>query len=317
MLHTALIPGSDLELVTALTAELRRSAGDYDEVLLVVSDRTRALLADATHDLSGVLRWDDPAAFYQRLGFAYECFRRYLAEQAGRRRRVHVVAEPDLSDDDGPAPGRTGAYLAYESVCNDTYAPYGSAVTCVWDSRRHAADVLDGVRATHRYLLTEPGRQPSPRFLAADDFLSLRRQTLMPAPPPHVDHDRTVTEVAELRELRAALSAWAARHDFAADPADDLLVAVTEVVSNGLRHAGTPVRVRAWHHGSTLIAQCDDTAGLPIPVAAGYHRPGAEGAQPGGRGLWLARQLADAVLVDALPGRTSIRLHFPHLVMHR
>jgi hypothetical protein len=46
------------------------------------------------------------------------------------------------------------AYLAYEAVCNETYTPYGGAVTCIWDERHHTAAVFDGVRATHRYLLT-------------------------------------------------------------------------------------------------------------------------------------------------------------------
>ncbi|WIN00225.1 sensor histidine kinase [Actinoplanes oblitus] len=317
--HSALLPGSDDELVTALSAELRRSLTAYDEILLVVSDRTRALLTDPPHHLPGLLRWGDPAAFYQRLGLAYESFRRYLAEQADKDRRVHVIAEPDLSADpghDGPPLGRTGAYLAYEAVCNDTYAPYGSAVTCLWDSRRHPPDVLGEVLATHRYRLTASGRQPSPRFRAAGDYLAGHRAPL-PAAPRHVDHDRTLTEVAELRDLRAMLNAWASERGFAAEPASDLVVAVVEVAGNGLRHAATPVRVRAWHHGGTLIAQCDDDAGRPVPVTAGYHPPGVSDAQPSGRGLWLARQLADAVLVDSVPGRTSVRLYFPHAVMHR
>ncbi|WIM99644.1 MEDS domain-containing protein [Actinoplanes oblitus] len=317
--HSALLPGTDEELVSTLTAELRRSGDTYDEVLLVVSDRTRDLLSDAVHDLTGVLRRAGRAGFYQRLGFAYERFRQYLAEQASRGRRVYVIAEPDLRERPGdePPPGRVRAYLAYESVCNDTYAPYGSAVTCVWDSRQHSAGVLDGVRATHRYLLTPQGRHRSPDFQPADDYLSDHGRAALHAVPAAVDHEQTLTEFTGLRELRAALSGWAVRHGFAADPADDLVVAVTEVATNGLRHAATPVRVRAWHHGRTLITQCDDNAGQPVPVTAGYHRPGGNRAVPGGRGLWLARQLADAVLLDTVPGRTSVRLHFPYHVMHR
>jgi anti-sigma regulatory factor (Ser/Thr protein kinase) len=318
-LHSAVLPDSDDDLVTALTTELRHSAHTCDQVLLVVSDHARALLTEPLRDLECDQQWADPAAFYQRLGFAYEGFRRYLAEQATQGRRVHVVAEPELAGDSAsdPRPGRYDAYLAYEAVCNDTYAPYGSPVTCIWDSRRHPARLLDGVRATHRHLLTPSGRQPSPRFQPADAFLTGAHHLPMPPAPQHTDHDRTVTGVAELSGLRATLSAWAHEHRFAAEPADDLLVAVVEVVSNGLRHAVTPVRIRAWHQHDTLIVQCDDAAGLPVPATAGYHRPGATDAAPGGRGLWLVRQLADVVLVDSVPGRTSVRLHFPHAVMHR
>ncbi|MBG0564720.1 ATP-binding protein [Actinoplanes aureus] len=317
--HSALIFGTTGEAAAALIPELRRSAIAYDEVLLVVGEPIRALLAERVGDLGGVLRSGDPAAFYQRLGFAYEGFRRYLAEQADAGRRVHVIAEPELADglDDGLRDDRTTAFLAYEAICNETYAPYGSAVTCLWDSRHHPATVLDGVRSTHSHLLTPAGSRPSAQYMAPDAYLAGRRHESLAAVPRDVDHDHTLTGVAQLSALRSALTGWAAGQGFAEEPADDLVVAVVEIASNGLRHAGTPVRVRAWRRGDTLVVQCDDSAGMPVPATAGYHRPGATGAVPGGRGLWLARQLADIVLVDSAAGRTSVRLHFPYAVMHR
>ncbi|MEU4560537.1 ATP-binding protein [Actinoplanes sp. NPDC023936] len=315
--HSAVIAETDEEMVAALEPQLRRGVTEYDEVLLVVGERIRSLLGERVSDLDEVVRWADPAAFYQRLGFAYEGFRRYLAAQADAGRRVLVVAEPDLADSLGAGRGvdRASAYLAYEAACNDTYAPYGSAVTCVWGSRHHPASVLDGVRVTHSHLLTAAGLQPSPTYVPPGTYLA-RRVPLLP-PPDHVDHDWSLTEVRQLSGLRRSLGAWAAAHHFADEPADDLVVAVVEVASNGLRHAATPVRVRTWHQEGTLIVQCDDSGGIPVPPTAGYHRPDITAALPGGRGLWLARQLADVVHVDSVPGRTSVRLLFPHAVMHR
>ncbi|MEU4419938.1 ATP-binding protein [Actinoplanes sp. NPDC024001] len=314
--HSALIAGTDDEMLTALARLLRHAATAYDEALLVVGEHTRSLIADRWSGLNGWLRWADPAGFYQRLGFAYEGFRRYLAEQADAGRQVQVIAEPQLADPADTELDRVSAYLAYEAVCNDAYAPYGSAVTCLWDSRHHPASVIDGVRATHSHLLTAAGRHPSPAYVTPETYLAARQQPLTP-PPARVDHDRALAEVTELRDLRQALTAWAAGHGFAEEPTDDLVVATVEVASNGLRHAGTPVRIRAWHHAGTLTVQCDDAAGKPVPPTAGYHRPQITDTLPGGRGLWLARQLADIVHVDSVPGRTSVRLHFPHAVMHR
>ncbi|GAA4964681.1 sensor histidine kinase [Actinoplanes utahensis] len=317
--HTALIAGTDDEVIDALVPALRRSASTYDEVLMVVGKHTRALLAGHVDDLAGVLRWDDVAAFYRRLGFAYESFRRYLAEQAEAGRRVHVIAEPDLADksDADPPPGRAEAYLAYEAVCNDTYAPYRFPVTCLWDTRHHSAAVIEGVQATHPRLLTPAGPQPSPHYRQPDQYLTLRSHVTLPPVPRAVSHDQILSEVAQLSRLRALLNAWAGDNGFAEESADDLVVTAVEIASNALCHAATPVRVRAWRHDDTLVVQCDDTAGIPIPATAGYHRPDTTGALPGGRGLWLARQLADVVLIDSHAGRTSIRLHFPHDVMHR
>ena len=315
--HSALIVSSSADLVAALRPEIERSLDAYDRVHVVVGDEKRALLTAALGDRAGALRWDRPATFYQRLGFSYETFRRYLADWHGRGRRLHMIAEPELSDspDRGGYPGRTAGYLAYEAACNETFAGYGSAVTCVWDTRRHPADVVDGVRATHPHLLTTRGRTPSPHYLPPERYLAARRRPVLSAVPA-AEHDTVLGDVRELAGLRPVLNAWAAGHGYAGEAADDIVVSVTEVVTNGLRHGGSPVRVRAWRDGDVLITQCDDVAGREVPPVAGFRRPRMAGATPGGRGLWLARQLADLAEVETAPGRTSVRLYFPHRVMH-
>ncbi|GAA2845720.1 hypothetical protein Acy02nite_47330 [Actinoplanes cyaneus] len=316
--HTALIIDADLDLPRVLEPELHRSAEIYDEVLLVVSARTRAVLADAAADVPGhILSWGDPASFYQRLGSAYEAFRRYLAAQHQAGRRVHVIAEPDLLStvDARFHADRAAAYLAYEAVGNHTFAIGRSAVTCIWDHRDHGDAIIDAVRATHAYELTGTGPAPSPHYLSPERYLSERHDTPMRSAPPHVDRDLTLHDVAELSALRSLLGAWAADRGFAGEAIEDLTVAVVEVATNGLRHGGAPVHVRAWHHGDTLVVQCDDAGNQPIPATAGYYRPHPLAATTGGRGLWLARQLADVVTVSAAPGRTTVRLLFPRRLM--
>jgi anti-sigma regulatory factor (Ser/Thr protein kinase) len=316
--HTALIINSDFDLPSVLGPELHRSAEIYDEVLLVVGGRTRVALADAAADvLGGTLRWGDPAGFYQRLGTAYEAFRRYLTAQHQAGRRVHVIAEPDLISavDPGIRAERAAAYLAYEAVCNDTYAIGGSAVTCIWDRRDHGDTTIDAVRATHAHLLTAIGAVPSPHYLPPRRYLAERQDASMRPVPPRVDQDVRLHEVAELSALRAAMSAWAAEHGFAEEATEDVVVAVIEVATNGLRHGAAPVRVRAWHHNHTLVVQCDDAGNQTIPATAGYYRPHPLAAATGGRGLWLTRQLADVVTVSSTPGHTTVRLYFPQQLM--
>ncbi|MDI6102233.1 MEDS domain-containing protein [Actinoplanes sp. NEAU-A12] len=316
--HTALIVGADRDLPSVLVPELHRSAEIYDEVLLVVSAQTRAALADAAAEVRpDVVSWGEPAAFYQRLGSAYEAFRRCLTAQHQAGRRLHVIAEPDLAAavDPGFRAERTTAYLAYEAVCNDTYAIGGSAVTCIWDSRDHQDTVIDGIRATHAYELTSTGPAPSPRHLPPERYLAERHDVPARPAPSRPDRDVTLHEFAELGVLRSVMGTWAAGHDVAEEGAEDLVVAVIEVATNGLRHGQAPVRVRAWRDGDTLLVQCDDTGDQPIPATAGYYRPQPLAVTAGGRGLWLARQLADVVTVSSAPGRTSVRLHFPRQLM--
>jgi anti-sigma regulatory factor (Ser/Thr protein kinase) len=316
--HTAFIISADVDVPSVLGPELHRSAEIYDEVLLVVGERTRAALTNGAADLPRKnLSWGDPAAFYQRLGSAYEAFRRYLAAQHQAGRRVHVIAEPDLISAINPEfrADRATAYLAYEAACNDTYAIGGSAVTCIWDRRDHADTTINGVRATHRQLLTAGGLKPSPHYLPPQRYLAERHDTPTQPAPPIVDHDVMLREVADLSALRSIMGAWAAGHGFAEEATGDLVVAVIEVATNGLRHGAAPVRARAWHRDDTLLVQCDDAGSQQIPATAGYYRPRPLAPTAGGRGLWLARQLADVVTVSSAPGRTTVRLHFPRALM--
>ncbi|GIE28515.1 hypothetical protein Ait01nite_015600 [Actinoplanes italicus] len=314
--HAALVVETDRDL-DVLAAELMRSAKLYDEVRVVVGERTRAALTDLTVDLPATICWGAPDGFHQRLGFAYERFRRHLADEHRAGRRVHVVAEPDLTrgTDAGLRAERVAAYLAYEAICNHTYALGASMVTCVWDSRHHPDTVIEHVRATHPHLVTATGRTPSPDFLPPERYLAEHHHVPMGTPPAHVDHDVTVGADAELGGLRSAIDGWAWGHRFTGEAREDLVMAVAEIVTNGLRHGGPPVRVRAWCHGGTLVVQCDDAGDRVIPADAGYLRPDPVAVVAGGRGLWLARQLADVVRVSSEPGRTSVRLSFPPEVM--
>ncbi|GIF41759.1 ATP-binding protein [Actinoplanes xinjiangensis] len=314
--HAALVLEADRDL-DVLATELVRSAKLYDEVLVVVGEHTRDVLTGRLEDLPARVRWRAPNAFYQRLGFAYEGFRRYLADEHRAGRRVHVIAEPDLVSgvDSGLRAERAAAYLAFEAMCNQTYAPGASAVTCIWDGREHPGPVIDGVRATHSHLVTPTGRVPSPHYRAPEHYLAERHDVPMRPPPAHVDHDITFDGSGGLSGLRSTVGEWAAAHRFSGEALADLVLAVIEVATNGLRHGGPPVRVRAWRQGGTLVVQCDDGGACLIPADAGYRRPDPVAPAAGGRGLWLARQLADVVTVSSQPGRTSVRLHFPRQIM--
>ena len=316
--HTAVIVDSEHVMRAVLVPHLRRSLQAGQPVVMVVGEHITSVVRDELGTDPAGLEWADPTRFYQRLGFAYEQFRRYLAAQHAAGRRVHVVAEPEIMGevDADASTDRAAAYLAYESVCNETYAPYGSPVTCVWDSRRHAAEVIEGARSVHSHELTAAGRRRNPAYVRTDDFLAGRANAPFDEPPAAVDHDLTLVDATQLSSLRAVLLSWVGEHSFGSLAGEDVVLATTEVATNGLTHGSAPIRVRGWRQGSVLVTQVDDRGGRPLPPDAGY-RPPAAVHTPGGRGLWLARQLADTVTTYTSNGRTSVRLHFPREIINR
>ncbi|TQS42137.1 sensor histidine kinase [Cryptosporangium phraense] len=312
--HAALIIDDDETVETLLAPVLRRHAAARDNVLVVVNPDTERTLRAVLGPVASAIEWGEPGAFYQRLGFAFSGFRRYLQEQYAAGRTVHIIAEPDVATDLDSPVDRVAAYLSYEAMCNDAYAPYGCPVTCLWDSRRHPTLVIENVRAIHDHELTRHGRLPNQRFVPTAEYLGGRAYVTMPPIPPTTDQDLVVNTLDDLPACRFAIGSWAVAQGFAGLAAEQITSATNEIVTNGLCHGAAPVRVRAWHHDKMLVVQADDAGGRPIPADAGYRPP----IRPGdGLGLWVARQFADVLLTHTLGNRTSVRLYFPYAVTHQ
>jgi anti-sigma regulatory factor (Ser/Thr protein kinase) len=315
--HAALIIDSDESLRNRLMPALRRSLADDVPVTMVVSPDTERLVRADLGERGDRMHWHRPDAFYQRLGFAFEGFRRFLAAHHAAGQRVHVVAEPDVTtgiDPAGPV-DRAAAYLSYEAACNQVFARYGCPVTCLWDSRRHPTVIIENVRSLHNHEITETGDTLNTGYVPPADYLAGRNDIPLPPLPPAPDLDVALSYRDELGPLRAAVQSWAELRSFTPVATDDVVIAVGEVATNGLVHGAPPVRVRGWHTGGTLVIQVDDAGGRPLPPTAGYLPPSTRPEDQ--RGMWLARQLADVITAHTGAGVTSVRLHFPHEVTHR
>ena len=312
--HAALIVDSDDTVERLLVPVVRRHVAAAEPVLLVVGPHTERALRGGLGPAADAVEWGGPEAFYQRLGFAFSAFGRYLEEQRAHGRTVHVIAEPDVTTAPDAPVDRTAAYLSYEAVCNDVYARYGCPITCVWDSRRHPTLVIEGVRSIHDHELTVRGNQANGGFIPAGQYLRGRADVAMSPEPDVSDLDGAVRSLDDLAVCRLSIRGWAIGHGFADFAAEQVTAAVNEAVANGLCHGRPPVRTRAWRHDDTLVVQVDDDGGRPIPADAGYRPPSRPG---GGLGMWVARQCADVVLTRTVAGRTSVRLYFPYTVTHR
>jgi len=86
----------------------------------------------------------------------------------------------------------------------------------------------------------------------------------------------------------------------------DLVLAVSEVAANTVRHAGSPGVLRIWHDAREIVCQLQDKGTITDPLA-GRRRP-ADDAM-GGHGLWLVHQVCDLVEIRSGSAGTTIRLH--------
>jgi len=312
--HRALIVDADDTIERLLLPQLRRKITSQQPVLMVVAIDTEAVIRERLGPDAHALQWAPTNAFYQRTGFTYSRFLRYLRERQSRQDVVHIITEPDVVTDPQSPVDRAAAYLSYEAMANEVYTCYRCSVTCVWHSRRHSPSMIEEVRKVHQRELSAGGVVDNPGYVAPGDYLSERTQAAMTAVPPVTDIDITVWHLEEVADCRAAIARWATMHHFVPTAVRQVVAAASEVVANGLRHGRPPVRARAWSQDAMLIVHVEDQGGRPIPAHAGY-RPPVSPADPAG--LWVARQLADVLITNTGGGRTTVRMYFPYAVTHR
>ncbi len=87
---------------------------------------------------------------------------------------------------------------------------------------------------------------------------------------------------------------------------NDLVLAVSEVAANTLRHTQSSGTLAIWHNDDEIVCEIRDSGTIADP-RAGENKP-APGAS-GGHGLWLVRQVCDLVELTSNGNGTTIRMH--------
>lgn len=106
--------------------------------------------------------------------------------------------------------------------------------------------------------------------------------------------------------LRKLLSEWAAGLGLDYERTQHLVLAVTELASNSVRHGGGGGTLRMWREDARLLVEIHDRGHIEEPLV-GRTRPGPE--QLTGRGLWLVNHLCDLVQIRSAPAGSVVRVH--------
>jgi anti-sigma regulatory factor (Ser/Thr protein kinase) len=111
---------------------------------------------------------------------------------------------------------------------------------------------------------------------------------------------------AHLAEMRQIVHDAALGMNISPDRVDDLVLAVNEIVTNSLRHAGGRAMLRIWADGVSAVCEVTDAGWLEDPLVG---RLAPDPARANGRGLWLAHHLCDLVQIRSSPAGTVVRLY--------
>ena len=83
------------------------------------------------------------------------------------------------------------------------------------------------------------------------------------------------------------------------------MLAVNEVLSNSLQHAGEGGTLRLWHDAHGLVCEVRDCGHIAQPLI-GREEPGL--GQIGGHGMWLVNLVCDLVQVRSSTHGSTVRM---------
>lgn len=213
-------------------------------------------------------------------------------------RTLHYVGEPIW-------PGRSIEEIQeatrHEALINLAWPDAPIRVLCPYDARQLDPAVLRDAECTHPWLLRGAETVTSERY----DGSSLPAGTDDPFARPPAPAARLHFELQDLGAVRHLVRTAASGAGVDRARTEDLVLAVSEVVTNAVKHAAGDGVLSVWSEPTALICQIEDSGHIADPLA-GRRAPRA--SVEGGIGLWMVNQLVDLAEVRTTPSGTTIRL---------
>jgi len=296
--HDAMFYDSDREFASALTPFVRDGLAGGDAVVAAVTVANATVLRDALGPDAATVSFIDRDQWYQRPASTVAGWHGVVRDATSRgHRHVRLIGEVGFGAED-----RHPSWTRYESAINRVFADVPAWIVCPYDSRALPATVLDDARRTHPTVFAA-GQPASAGYLSPEQFLLQVPEPLPPvAGPPLIDL-RIAEEVAGARH--AVRDLIAARGWAGTERGGDLMLAMSELVANGIRHGRGRRELRVWVNGGTVTCEVTDEGSGPADPLAGY-RPPAQ-LETGGRGLWMTQQLCDTFGIEHRDGTTVAR----------
>ena len=223
--------------------------------------------------------------------------RAFAGEHAGRR--VRYVGEPAWGS---RSPAELREATRHEALINVAFADADADILCPYDTTGLPAAVLDDAMRTHPLLLSDGSHGVSPMY-AVPFRIPSSCSLPLPAPP----HDAMFhTYRTDLSEVRALVLKHARDAGLTDARANDLVLAVSEVAANTLRHTQSQGTLTIWHDPDEIVCEIHDEGTITDPLA-GRRQPAPDAL--GGHGLWLVHQVCDLVELRSDRSGTTVRMH--------
>lgn len=295
--HLALLYRGRAGYALALRGFIHGSLARDEPLLVVVPDGSADLLRADLGAGAPRVTWMDMTTLGRNPARIIPAVLAFAAQHRGRE--MTCISEPVW-------PGRSVAErqeaARHEALVNLAFRGIPAVILCPYDVTALPRPVIADAAATHPVLMSDGAEQASTSY--RESAAPPAHWDRMLAPPPR--RSGKLRYGSDLRPVRGFIASAARKSGLPASRTADLVLAVSELAANTLRHTAAGGTVHVWRSAEVLICQVQDTGQIIDPLAG--RRPQSAEVL-GGKGLWLVNQVCDLVQTRTRQGSTTIRLH--------
>jgi anti-sigma regulatory factor (Ser/Thr protein kinase) len=297
--HAALLHSGEEGFVAAAVPFIRAGLAADEPVMVAVTPRKLAVLREALGADADAVALADMTAIGANPGRIIPAWQQFVDATGGRPARG--IGEPVWPE---RSPAELIECQRHEALLNVAFADAPAfELLCPYDTGLYDDGVLEQVARTHPAVVEDGHERPSDACCSPGEHAA---PLATPLPEPASDADALTFDVRRLGAARRLVLARAREAGIEAPRDEDLVLAVSELSTNSVRHGGGEGTLRVWREDGTLVCEVRDRGRIEDPLA-GRRRP--DPRQGGGYGLWLVHQVCDLVQQRVTPEGGVTRLH--------
>ncbi|TDC58103.1 sensor histidine kinase [Actinomadura sp. KC345] len=278
-----------------------------DRVLAVCGTGQEMLLRDALGPADAGVEFAEPSSWYAHPARTLADCLSQADDAVLRGSRLRLLGEPAWAS---RSPLEVLEWQRIEAVLNVAFRGTGASLMCPYSATLPAGTVA-AARKTHPETVRGGRSLTNPGFIDPWAYCEQCDREPLPHPPPGAD--TLEIEQADLYWLRAYVTDYARQTPLPDEDRKRLLIAVTEVVTNAMRHGEPPIVLRMWTEdgagGAAFVCEVADEGRWAPGTGYGLIPPRPPGTAAGSRfGLWAVRLLCSTVQVRTGDRGSVVRL---------
>jgi anti-sigma regulatory factor (Ser/Thr protein kinase) len=298
--HEALFYDGEEGFLAGTLPFVRDAVWAHEPVLVAVGKGKAAALKDELGGDAEAVHFADMEALGRNPACIIPAWHEFVESHGAGARPLRGIGEPIWH-------GRSDAEVAechrHESLLNLAFEHTPAFwLLCPYDKQALPDEVLDEALRTHPFVADRSASRPNEAYLPPELAPGPFEGEL---PPPGEPPEELTFHRDRLRAVREFVTDWSARRGLPGERIPDLVLAINELATNSVLHAGGGGTLRLWQENGALLAEVSDQGRLYEPLL-GRKRP--KPGQSSGRGLWLVNNVCDLVQMRTLPRGTVVRL---------